>query len=506
MPETDALMKSKPQVTASLAFATLVACFGSIQYGYHMAELNAPGQVLSCSKYEAPWPEMPYDETWLGRHAFKQCIELSEQQLGLATSIFSIGGLAGSLYAGRLADRYGRKRYSFVNCVTGILGSLIIFSANTYGQLILGRFVVGMCCGSSIVVTPLYINEMSPKELRGSLGSMNQVCINLGILLTQLLSLELADSYRWRWLLLVGALLALVNLLLLFRIEESPLWLASQGNLEGAESVLRELRGGDSRRSREEVEEWLTARGASRNGISYAASMDGAPLNARAASQQSSLRSSEEMSTAAKISLARYFTDPRYRQSRWAVTAILVSQQFCGINSIIFYGVKVVSGQLPQYAIVVNFAISIVNVIVTFGASFLVDHWGRKPLLITSAAAMSVATAFVSGGIVANNAGVLVTFTVIYVAVFAIGLGPIPFLVISELSPPEAGGIAQSYGTTCNWVATFAVGYGFPLLNAWLQGYVFLIFSAYAAGFAAYVWLKIPETKGKQEEELRWRQ
>ncbi|SCU99405.1 LANO_0F01728g1_1 [Lachancea nothofagi CBS 11611] len=503
MSETEALMTPKPRVTTSLAFATLVACFGSIQYGYHMAELNAPGQVLSCSKFESPWPQTPYNETWLGKHAFKQCIELSEQQMGLATSIFSIGGLAGSLYAGKLADRYGRKRYSFFNCIIGILGSLILFRANTYAQLVTGRFIVGVCCGSSIVVTPLFISEMSPKELRGSLGSMNQVCINLGILLTQLLALKYADSYRWRWIMLAGAALALINLMLLYKIDESPLWLASQGNLEGAESVLRDLRGGDSRRSRDEVDEWLTARGFSRNSNTYAAARESSPLNTPA-SQQSSLQTSRDSHST--LSLVQYFTDPRYAKSRWAVTAILMSQQFCGINSIIFYGVKVVSGQLPQYAILVNFAISILNVLVTFGASFIIDHWGRRPLLIASASAMSVATAFVSAGIVANNAVVLVTFTFIYVAVFAIGLGPIPFLVISELSPPEASGIAQSYGTTCNWVATFIVGYGFPLLSQQLNGYVFLLFTAYAAGFAVYVWFKIPETKGKQQEQLRWRE
>ncbi|CEP64798.1 Vvs1p LALA0_S13e03246g [Lachancea lanzarotensis] len=502
--ESQALMPKKPKVTPSLAFTTLVACFGSIQYGYHMAELNAPAQVLSCSKYVNPWPDTPYDQTWLGSHGFNECIRLSEEQLGLATAIFSIGGLAGSLYAGKLADRYGRKRYSFVNCIVGILGSLVLFRANTYAQLIAGRFIVGICCGSSIVVTPLFINEISPQELRGSMGSMNQVCINLGILVTQLLALYLADSFRWRWLMFTGAILALANLLLLFKVDESPVWLASQGDVDGAESVLHSLRGGELHNTRDEVEEWLTARGSSRGGGSYHSNPRRLSPPIRAASQQSSLLSSQD--THDRLSVAQYFTDPRYTKSRWAIAVILMSQQFCGINSLIFYGVRVISGQLPQYALAVNFAISIVNLVATFGASLLVDHWGRKPLLISSAGSMSVATAFVSLGIVTDSSGVLVTFTIIYVCVFALGLGPIPFLVISELSPPEARGIAQSYGTTCNWIATFIVGYGFPFLHRWLGGYVFLVFTAYAAGFTAYVKYEIPETKGKLEADLRWRE
>ncbi|SCU81219.1 LAFA_0C03400g1_1 [Lachancea sp. 'fantastica'] len=504
--ESQALMPKRHKVTPSLAFTTLVACFGSIQYGYHMAELNAPAQVLSCSKYDNPWPDIPYSHTWLGSHGFNECIELSEQQVGLATAIFSVGGLVGSLYAGKLADRYGRKRYSFANCFVGIVGSLTLFVANTYAQLIGGRFIAGICCGSSVVVTSLFINEISPKELRGSMGSMNQVCINFGILLTQLLALYLADSFRWRWLMFAGALLALTNLLLLLKVDESPVWLASQGDVDGAESVLHSLRGGDLHHTRDEVEEWLTARGSSRGGAggSYSSNPRNVSPSPRAASQQSSLRSSQD--THDGLSITQYLTDPRYTKSRWAITAILVSQQFCGINSIIFYGVKVISGQLPQYALAVNFAISIVNLVATFGASLLVDHWGRKPLLIFSAGAMSAATAFVSAGILTDSAGVLVTSTIIYVCVFALGVGPIPFLVISELSPPEARGIAQSYGTTCNWLATFVVGYGFPFLHQWLGGYVFLIFTVYAAGFTAYVKFKIPETKGMHEAELRWRQ
>lgn len=502
MSENQALLGPKPKVTSSLVFATIVVCFGSIQYGYHMAELNAPGQVLSCTEFIEPWPEAgPYADTWFGKHGFQQCLPLTEEQMGFATSIFSIGGLVGSLYAGRVADRYGRKKYSFTNCIIGIIGSLLLFRANSYAQLIAGRFIAGISCGSCIVVTPLFINEISPKELRGSLGSMNQVCINVGILLTQLLALKYADSYRWRWLMLAGAILALIQFLLLFKIDESPLWLASRGDLDGAEHVLRGLRGGDRRRSRGEVDEWLQSRGSSRPATGSA---DYTQMNSHASQQSAPPESVTSSSSQQDVSVKNYFTDPRYSKSRWAITVILVSQQFCGIGSIIFYGVKLVSGQLPQYAVLVNFGISILNVVVTLGASSLVDHWGRKPLLTASAGAISISSIFLSTGIVTNNAAMLVASTFMYIAVFAIGLGPIPFLVISELSPPEASGIAQSYGTTCNWIGTFIVGYGFPILNEWLHGYSFLVFAAYAAAFTLYIHLKVPETKGKQDYDLVW--
>ncbi|SCW00526.1 LAFE_0C06128g1_1 [Lachancea fermentati] len=506
--------KKRPKLTGSLALATMVACFGSVQYGYHMAELNAPQLVLSCSKEVNPWPEFPYEKTWLGKHGLVQCIPLTEEQIGLVTSIFSIGGLIGSLYAGKIADIYGRKPISFVNSILGILGSLILFASNTYAQMLLGRFVAGVCCGSAIVITPLIINEVSPRELRGSLGSMNQVCINVGILITQLLALRLADSYRWRWLLFTGALLALANFALLFKVNESPLWLASRGELAAAESVICNLRGGDVQRSRQEVREWLDSRGQSgddncqartRTGVQTISGRDQSLTERRANDVfQSESRATSTSSLDEEVTLTKYIRDPRYALSRRAITAILMGQQFCGINSIIFYGVKVISDLVPGYAILINVAISVLNVVATFGASFLVDHWGRKPLLILSSSSMSVAAAFISLGIVTMRASVLVTFTFIYIGVFALGVGPIPFLVIPELSPPDVVGVAQSYGTTCNWIATFMVGYGFPILRNWLAGYVFLVFAVIAACFASYIYYMVPETKGKKDYEEIW--
>lgn len=515
--ESQSLMPSrfKPSLTKPLVLATLVACFGSIQYGYHMSELNAPQQVLSCSRTVVPpGVDYPYEHTWLGRNGFDKCVSLDDQQIGLVTSIFSLGGLAGSLYAGNLADKYGRKRVSFFNSTLGILGSLLLFRSNSYGSLLFGRFTAGVSCGSSIVITPLLINEISPHEWKGALGSMNQVSINIGILFTQLLALRWADSFRWRWLLFFGAILALLNFLLLFVIDESPKWLLSRGEVDQAESILHGLRGGHRQHSRDEINEWLTLRGDRSRSQQQTPSQTRDSLRTIKPSHVSpptydplpSANStiSTEQSSEEEMSLWQYITSPKYTKSRRAITAILMGQQFCGINSIIFYGVKVISDLLPDQAILANFGISILNVVVTFGASPLVDHWGRKPLLITSATSMSLASSLISYGILTSNAVLLVVFTFVYIGVFAVGLGPIPFLVIPELSPVEAVGKAQSYGTTCNWLATFIIGYGFPILNSWLGGTVFFLFSSFAILFAVYVYYEIPETKGKKDYYEVW--
>lgn len=491
----------KPILTNELLKSVIVACFGSLQYGYHMSELNAPQEALTCQLKLLN----QYEDTFLGKYGFQQCIPLNNSQFGFITSIFSIGGLFGSLYAGQLADKYGRKKYSFLNSFLGFISSLILFSSNSYGQLIIGRFIAGIACGSAIVVTPVLINEISPQEWKGALGSMNQACINIGILIAQLLALFWANSLQWRWILFFGSIISLTNFILLFNIDESPKWLISRGEYFRAESILTNLRGGSRQDSRNEIDEWL---GAQNNGyqhdslVTIIAKQSNTTLNpllVRPSTERSQMTNDTNNPNISKnISLWNYCTDSEFKLPRIAITIVLMSQQFCGINSIIFYGVKIIGELLPTYSIAINFSISILNVLITLIASILIDSWGRKPLLIISSTSMCVSTLFICMGIVQNNPVLLVISIFVYIGVFAIGLGPIPFLVISELSLPNTVGIAQSYGTTMNWIATFIVGVSFPILNDLIQGYVFAVFSAISALFAIYVWKLFPETKGKR--------
>lgn len=457
---------SKSKLTAQVVFTTFVACLGSVQYGYHTAELNAPQQVMSCSEFRIPSEDLPYEKTWLGSRGLKQCVPLDDEQIGVITAMFCVGGVLGSYYAGRLADRFGRRQVTFLTSVIGFVGSIILFASNSYLGFIVGRIVVGVASGASIVVTPLTINEIAPQEWRGALGSMNQVFINLGILLTQSLALKLADSYRWRWLLFAGAVVALTNFVLLFKTKESPRWLTAQGRTLEAEIALYTLRKGSYQDARNEVQQWR--------------------------------RETPDQELADQgPSLWQYFKDPTYQKPRRAITVTLTGQQLCGINSIVFYGVKVISQLLPTYAIQINFAISILNVLMTFIASLVMDRFGTKTLLMSSTALMAVASTAISLGINSHAAALLVSATFIYIASFAVGLGPIPFVIIGQLSAPQDAATAQSYGTVCNWLATAFVAYTFPLVHGMLGGYVYLLFAITAAAFTAYTYWRIPETRNK---------
>ncbi|KAH3670294.1 hypothetical protein WICMUC_004863 [Wickerhamomyces mucosus] len=459
-----------------LIWTTTVACLASIQYGYHMAELNSPGAVLSCQT-NSPIPGRSYLDTWMHKIGLRQCITMDESGLGLITSIFSIGGLVSSIYAGAVADKLGRKLTSLINSLIFFIGSLIIAFANNFTVFAIGRFIAGFGAGSGIVVTPLLINEISPNSLKGRLGSMNQVAINLGILLTQVLAIKWANDLYWRYLLFAGAVLAALNFIALLFIEESPKWLRLNGHDRKAKLVSIKLNG------------------------------DYAPLlgNIEDIDGGSASEQYQETDSRNAINISSYIKGPVYRNSLVVVTALLAGQQFCGINSIVFYGVNTIRKiTTPNKAVVINCLISLGSACVTFFSAPLIDKYGRKPCLVLSVGIMGVSSVMIAIGTLNAIAIISVIFTSVYVSAFAIGLGPIPFLMIPELTQIEARGAAQSYGTSINWLATFLVGYFFPILDALIGGYVYLLFALICGVFFLYLKNDVPETKGYKTYEEVW--
>ncbi|KAG0672619.1 hypothetical protein C6P45_000050 [Maudiozyma exigua] len=452
------LRAMKPPLTYKLLFGTIVACLGSIQYGYHIAELNAPEQFLVCSKIK---PNYDYID----------CIPMSDSQFGLVTSMFSVGGLIGSLFIGYYSQKYGRRRTSLYISLIALVGSLVMSQSRTFTMILLGRLIVGISCGAGIVITPMYINEIAPMEWKGTLGSMNQLSINLGILLTQALALGWANATQWRNLLYVGALLGLTNWIGWYIVSESPKWLVLNNNVNDAITYLVTLRQCTIDVAKQEIKQWTEG---------------------------------EEETDTTEVTFWQYITSHIYLKPRLAITLLLVGQQFSGINSIIFYGVKIVSQLMSQYAILINFGISITNVVVTFFAGVVIDRSGRKPLLIISTLVMGIMSLIISISILNNLTHWLVIGLFGYIIAFALGLGPIPFLIIGELSSVETISQAQSYGTVCNWIATFAVGYGFPIVNDIIGGYTYIIFSAMTLVLMLCIRQYIPETKGKRNSTEVW--
>lgn len=451
--------------TFPLISSVFVCCLSCIQYGFHMAELNAPARYIRLS------------------------LGLSQSQLGLVTSIFSIGGLLSSTFASYLSTRHGLKISFIVTSISYTIGSFIESRTNDFNSLMVGRFISGIGGGLAIVYVPIYVNDISPVELRGILGSMTQISVNFGILLTQVLAIYWGDMQQWRFILAIGCMIGFLNLILILcgGILESPKWLLirSPNNTELNENIgkeiLSQLRGNKVNLEEldEEINIWKTER-------------------------QKHVKLIESNPHLKNLGFWYYLTDYNYFNSRMIATFMMLGQQFSGINSVIFYGVDILNKVFPTHSVLVNVFISIGNLIITSISSVFLDRIGRKPLLLISLLAMTLMSIGISIGILIDNPVLTVLSIFSYVGSFAIGCGPIPFLIVSEVSQTEVKDIAQSWATDCNWLSVFIVGTVFPILNGIIGGWTYLIFAGVSLVFALFVQVFVPETKGKQTYADVW--
>lgn len=223
-------------VTAFFLLLVTVYSLGSLQFGYHIGELNTPQAVISCNA----------NGYTVGPHTngFVDCIRMTDVQYGSIVSMFPIGGLIGSLFAGRLADLYGRKPVSIIDSLIFTIGSAIMSMSNSMLTLGTGRLVCGIASGASLVTVPIYLNEISPISIRGIVGVMTQLSCVFGILLAQIAGIYMSSVPYWRVILGCGAVLGMVQFLMFWSTVESPKWLASQpGRYGHARSILVRIRG-----------------------------------------------------------------------------------------------------------------------------------------------------------------------------------------------------------------------------------------------------------------------
>ncbi|KAJ6258945.1 hypothetical protein Dda_5840 [Drechslerella dactyloides] len=470
-------------ITPFLLFNILIISLGSLLFGYHIAELNAPEDVISCRKNGVSLDL-----------SLRPCIPMSPQTYGFVTSIFSVGGLGGAITAGSVADKYGRKRAALFYSAGFIIGPIFMAFASDVTTLSIGRLISGLSAGSSVVIAPLYIHNVAPAEFAGLFGASTQVIVNFGIIVAQLLGLFLSNIPFWRLILAIGGFIGLAQAILLPFCVESPKWLASVGKTGLARRSLAKLRG------RNDVDDEITVYSA------IGVDDDDDPFSHEdegTVSQRLLDSPTAEATIHKKVTLYEFLTDPARRRQLTAIVGIMLAQQFMGINAIIMYGVGILKVIIPSGATLINVCVSLLNLLVTAGAARYIDQVGRKSLLLASIAGMGVFSALLGIGIIFKIQVLSGVATLLFVASFAIGLGPLPFMIASELVEHDAVGAAQSIGLTTNWLATFAVAAGFPTLREVVgDGEVFFIFAALGIVFFWFVLQAIPETKGRTVDEV----
>lgn len=381
-----------------------------------------------------------------------------------------------------------------ITAITFFLGSVLETLSPNIGVLGTGRVFSGIGAGAASVVVPLYISEVAPPQERGLFGALTQISINLGILLTQVLGFFLSRRSLWRMDLAVGGVIALAQAGGLWFVPESPAWLAAHKDGQRAVRTLQRIRGSDIG-IEAEIEAW-----------DVDVRVDGAPeeegLLARPNSSRETSNNSKGGAHVGIFELARL---PEYRPALIAVVGVMLAQQLCGINSIMMYSVSLLSTILPGTSALLAVIISAINFVSTIIFAPLSDKLGRKTCLLFSIAGMGSMSVCMAFSILYSVPILSAISALLFVAAFGFGLGPVPFILASELVGQEAVGAAQSWALAASWIATFLVAQFFPMVNDALGTWrVYFIFAALAVLFGAFVVWKVPETKGKRDVDEVW--
>jgi sugar porter (SP) family MFS transporter len=427
-------------------FAVAVASCGAFAFGYHLGVLNGP----------------------LERIAADLGFEGNANLQGLVISSSLAGAAVGSLGGSGLADALGRRKAFFLDCVPLLLGALLCSTATGSSSIILGRAIIGLGIGLSSALVPLYISEIAPTNLRGALGSINQLMICIGILAALIVNVFIPAS-SWRAMFVLSALPATLLAVGMAFCPESPSWLSLQGESHAAEAVATKLwgEGGASQLGHTGVSEMLQSR------------------------ERSPSWADAFQSKGAKIGVVMFLL-----------------QQFSGINAIVYFSSSVFASAGISSGALASAAVGLINVIGTVGAASLMDRAGRKELLRLSFSGMGLCMFAMALGLalpsLAPISGSIALFgTLAYVLCFAAGAGPVPGLLVPEITGDRIRGTAVALAMGSHWVCNFFVGQLFlPAVSAFGVAGVYMFFAFVCLLAVAFVNSQVVETKGKSLKEI----
>jgi sugar porter (SP) family MFS transporter len=383
-----------------------------------------------------------------------------------------IGAVVGAVLSGFSADALSRRRTKIIAGVVYVIGALASALAQTSGELIAARFVLGIAVGTASFVAPMYISELAPKKIRGGVTSFNQLMVVTGILGAYIASWALKDAANnWRWMLGLGALPGIALAVGMLFQPYSPRWLVDNGREDEAREVLRRARESD-----DEVDEELRE-------IKEAAREEGGVRN---------------------------LWKPDVRPLVAVGLALAIAQQFIGVNTVIYYAPTILksTGLGTGSAITQAVSVGLTNLVFTIIAVLILDRVGRRPLLIAGTAGCIVSLGalglfFASSSLQHNASWFALVCLLVYIASFAIGLGPVFWLMIAEIFPLKVRSPAMSVSTVGNWSANFLVSSFFlSLTSAITKQGTFWLYAGFGVLALIYFATRVPETKDRSLEEI----
>ncbi len=408
--------------------------------------------------------------------------ELTAAMKGWAASSALLGCVIGVATAGILSDLFGRKKVLILAAVFFLISAIGTALPRTLTQFVIFRIIGGVGVGAASIISPLYIAEITPARIRGRMVSVNQFTIIFGMLVVYFVNFFIARSgtsdwnveVGWRWMFGSESLPAILFLAALLLVPESPRWLAEQNLKEKALGILTRIGG----RSHAEKE----------------------------------MNEIEKVIAQEETPLAMLF-NPRMRIVLLIGIVLAVLQQVTGINVFLYYAPEIfkqISGSGTSAALLQTIIVGVVNLTFTVVAIWTVDKLGRKPLMIVGAAGMGLClTAMGITAFMGETTVWILIFVLGYIAAFALSVGPVTWVILSEIFPTKIRGRAMAIAAFFLWTANYIVSQTFPMLdeNPWLvekfnHAFPFWLYAGLCFVEVIFVWMVLPETKGKTLEEI----
>lgn len=430
-----------------LILAATVAALGGLLFGFDTAVISGT---------------TPFLQPYFG---------LNDIALGWTVSSLLIGCIIGVISSGKPGDILGRRKTLLIAASLFFVSAVGSALSTNLAVFIVFRVMGGIAVGTASMLSPMYISEISPASRRGTLVSLNQLAIVLGILLAFFSNYKLSSlgPDSWRWMLAVMSAPALLFFVALLFVPESPRWLVQQNRKDEAFNILRRING------------------------EYAAFDEIEAIDKSIASE--------------KAGTYKELFSPQIKPILWIGVLLAIFSQVTGINSIMYYAPVIFKsmGLGTDSALIQTITIGGVNFLFTLVAIKWIDKWGRRKLLIAGAAGMFISLTVITVAFFMKifEGYLILIFILTYIASFAASIGPVSWVVISEIFPNKHRSKAMSIAIVALWIACFLVSLTFPvMLNRLGGGASFLVFGCMCLLMLVYVILKVPETKGKSLEEL----